>query len=262
VPDTSWWRGSSNGVRVSSRPRRIGQLLAKTSCAGASGGISVTPRHLEGPGPRAARAPQPRAVRGDLRRSADAVLPRRRADRDARRHDRRGRDRRPPRLGASAEAVGVEVERVDERVQRARTRALASVLEAYLLHEGHRVTRSPHGVPRALARNAGRRSATTARPRRLSGGVTDVSRGRDRRRRPRRRRGRPRRRPWSSAIARPLGVSSRSPRRAGVVGPRRARTPAVPATGSRAGRAACWPAGTPAPASEPGSLRFVDARVR
>ena len=109
---------------------------------------------------------------------------------------------------ASAEAVGVEVERVDDRVRELEPELSPDVLEAYLLHEGHRVDPLALTVCLgALARDAGAsiRHHTPARRLvqrgdRVVGVVTDdgvlgadvvvLAAG-----------------PWSPAIARPLGVS-------------------------------------------------------
>jgi D-hydroxyproline dehydrogenase subunit beta len=109
---------------------------------------------------------------------------------------------------ASAEAVGVRVERVDDRVRELEPELSPDVLEAYLLHEGHRVDPLALTVCLgALARNAGatiRHHAPArrlvARGDRITGVVTDdglvgadtivLAAG-----------------PWSPAIARPLGVS-------------------------------------------------------
>ncbi len=109
---------------------------------------------------------------------------------------------------ASAEAVGVEVERVDERVRELEPELSPEVREAYLLHEGHRVDPLALTVCLgALARNAGatiRHHAPArrlvARGDRVTGVVTDdgvlgadavvLAAG-----------------PWSPALARPLGVS-------------------------------------------------------
>ena len=109
---------------------------------------------------------------------------------------------------ASAEAVGVRVERVDDRLGELEPELTPDVLEAYLLHEGHRV--DPLALPvclGALARNAGATIRHHSPARRLvvrgdrvTGVVTDdgivaadtvlLAAG-----------------PWSPAIARPLGVS-------------------------------------------------------
>ena len=109
---------------------------------------------------------------------------------------------------ASAEAVGVEVERVDERVHELEPELSPRVLEAYLLHEGHRVDPLALTVCLGtLAREAGAAIRHHCPARRLvgrgdhvTGVVTDdgvlgadavvLAAG-----------------PWSSAIARPLGVS-------------------------------------------------------
>lgn len=109
---------------------------------------------------------------------------------------------------ASAEAVGVEVERVDERVHELEPELSPRVLEAYLLHEGHRVDPLALTVCIAtLAREAGAAIRHHCPARRLvgrgdhvAGVVTDdgvlgadavvLAAG-----------------PWSSAIARPLGVA-------------------------------------------------------
>ncbi len=109
---------------------------------------------------------------------------------------------------ASAEAVGVEVERVDERVHELEPELSPRVLEAYLLHEGHRVDPLALTVCLGtLAREAGATIRHHCPARRLvgqgdrvTGVVTDdgvlgadavvLAAG-----------------PWSSAIARPLGVS-------------------------------------------------------
>ena len=109
---------------------------------------------------------------------------------------------------ASAEAVGVTVERVDDRVRELEPELSPDVLEAYLLHEGHRVDPLALTVCLgALARDAGAtiRHHTPARRLlalgdRVSGVVTDdgaigadvvvLAAG-----------------PWSPAIARPLGVA-------------------------------------------------------
>jgi sarcosine oxidase subunit beta len=109
---------------------------------------------------------------------------------------------------ASAEAVGVAVERVDDSLRELEPELSPDVLEAYLLHEGHRV--DPLALTiclGALARDAGatiRHHAPArrlvARGDRVTGVVTDdgivaadtvvLAAG-----------------PWSPAIARPLGVS-------------------------------------------------------
>jgi len=109
---------------------------------------------------------------------------------------------------ASAEAVGVRVERVDDRLRELEPELSTDVLEAYLLHEGHRVDPLALTVCLgALARNAGatiRHHAPArrlvARGDRVTGVVTDdgivgadtvvLAAG-----------------PWSPTIARPLGVS-------------------------------------------------------
>lgn len=109
---------------------------------------------------------------------------------------------------ASAEAVGVRVERVDDRLRELEPELSPDVLEAYLLHEGHRVDPLALTVCLgALARNAGATIRHHAPARRLvargdsvTGVVTDdgivgadtvvLAAG-----------------PWSPAIARPLGVS-------------------------------------------------------
>ena len=109
---------------------------------------------------------------------------------------------------ASAEAVGVEVERVDDRVRELEPELSPDVLEAYLLHEGHRVDPLALTVCfGALARAAGATIRHHAPARRLiergervAGAVTDdgileadvvvLAAG-----------------PWSTALARPVGVS-------------------------------------------------------
>ena len=109
---------------------------------------------------------------------------------------------------ASAEAVGVRVERVDDRLRELEPELSPDVLEAYLLHEGHRVDPLALTVCLgALARNAGATIRHHSPARRLvvrgdrvTGVVTDdgivaadtvvLAAG-----------------PWSPAIARPLGVS-------------------------------------------------------
>lgn len=109
---------------------------------------------------------------------------------------------------ASAEAVGVEVERVDDRARELEPELSPGVLEAYLLHEGHRVDPLALTVClAALARDAGAtiRHHTPARRlvqrgERVTGVVTDdgtletdaivLAAG-----------------PWSAAIARPIGVA-------------------------------------------------------
>jgi len=109
---------------------------------------------------------------------------------------------------ASAEAVGVRVERVNDRLRELEPELSPDVLEAYLLHEGHRVDPLALTVCLgALARNAGATIRHHAPARRLvtrgdrvTGVVTDdgivgadtvlLAAG-----------------PWSPAIARPLGVS-------------------------------------------------------
>ena len=109
---------------------------------------------------------------------------------------------------ASAEAVGVRVEGVDDRLRELEPELSPDVLEAYLLHEGHRVDPLALTVCLgALARGAGatiRHHAPArrlvARGDRVTGVVTDdgivgadtvvLAAG-----------------PWSPAIARPLGVS-------------------------------------------------------
>ncbi len=158
---------------------------------------------------------------------------------------------------ASAEAVGVEVERVDERVHELEPELSPEVLEAYLLHEGHRVDPLALTVCLgALARGTrGRRSATTRRRAgssrrgdRVTGVVTDdgvlgadavvLAAG-----------------PWSPAVARPLGVSLPIASARGWLvhaAPERPLFHHWIQSGARrllAGR-------DPAPASEPGSLRL------
>jgi glycine/D-amino acid oxidase-like deaminating enzyme len=109
---------------------------------------------------------------------------------------------------SSAEAVGVEVERVDERVWELEPELSPGVREAYLLHEGHRVDPLALTVCLgALAREAGATIRHHCPARRLvgrgdrvNGVLTDdgvvgadvivLAAG-----------------PWSAAIARPLGVS-------------------------------------------------------
>ena len=109
---------------------------------------------------------------------------------------------------ASAEAVGVRVERVDDRLRELEPELSPDVLEAYLLDEGHRVDPLALTVCLgALARGAGATIRHHAPARRLvaqgdrvTGVVTDdgvvgadtvvLAAG-----------------PWSPAIARPLGVS-------------------------------------------------------
>ena len=109
---------------------------------------------------------------------------------------------------ASAEAVGVRVEHVDDRVRELEPELSPDVLEAYLLHEGHRVDPLALTVCLgALARSADATIRHHAPARRLvergdrvTGVVTDdavletdavvLAAG-----------------PWSPAIARPLGVS-------------------------------------------------------
>ena len=105
-------------------------------------------------------------------------------------------------------AVGVEVERVDDRVRELEPELSPDVLEAYLLHEGHRV--DPLALTVCLGALARDEGATilhhtparrlTERGDRVAGVVTDdavleadlvvLAAG-----------------PWSPAIARPLGVS-------------------------------------------------------
>ena len=109
---------------------------------------------------------------------------------------------------SAAEAVGVEVERVDDRVRELEPELSPDVLEAYLLHEGHRVDPLALTVCLgALARDAGASIRHHAPARRLvergdrvTGVVTDdvvleadavvLAAG-----------------PWSPAVARPVGVS-------------------------------------------------------
>ncbi len=109
---------------------------------------------------------------------------------------------------ASAEAVGVEVERVDDRVRELEPELSPDVLEAYLLHEGHRVDPLALTVCfGALARASGATIRHHSPARRLvergervTGAVTDdglveadtvvLAAG-----------------PWSPALARPVGVS-------------------------------------------------------
>jgi glycine/D-amino acid oxidase-like deaminating enzyme len=109
---------------------------------------------------------------------------------------------------SSAEAVGVAVERVDERVWELEPELSPGVREAYLLHEGHRVDPLALTVCLgALAREAGATirhhcpaRRLVGRDDRVSGVLTDdgvvgadvvvLAAG-----------------PWSAAIARPLGVS-------------------------------------------------------
>ena len=155
---------------------------------------------------------------------------------------------------ASAEAVGVEVERVDERVHELEPELSPRVLEAYLLHEGHRVDPLALTVCLGtLAREAGATIRHHCPARRLvgrgdhvTGVVTDdgvlgadavvLAAG-----------------PWSSAIARPLGVSLPIASARGWLvhaAPERPLFRHWIQSGARrllAGR-------DPAPASEPGSL--------
>ena len=157
---------------------------------------------------------------------------------------------------ASAEAVSVEVERVDERVRELEPELSPEVREAYLLHEGHRVDPLALTVCLgALARNAGatiRHHAPArrlvARGDRVTGVVTDdgvlgadsvvLAAG-----------------PWSPAVARPLGVSLPVASARGWLvhaAPERPLFRHWIQSGARrllAGR-------DPAPASEPGSLRL------
>jgi len=109
---------------------------------------------------------------------------------------------------SAAEAVGVEVERVDDRLHELEPELSPDVLEAYLLHEGHRVDPLALTVCfGALARGAGATVRHHAPARRLlergdriAGVVTDdaviesdtvvLAAG-----------------PWSPAVARPAGVS-------------------------------------------------------
>jgi glycine/D-amino acid oxidase-like deaminating enzyme len=109
---------------------------------------------------------------------------------------------------SAAEAVGVEVERVDDRLRELEPELSPDVLEAYLLHEGHRVDPLALTVCLgALARDAGASIRHHAPARRLvergdriAGVVTDdvvleadavvLAAG-----------------PWSPAVARPVGVS-------------------------------------------------------
>jgi glycine/D-amino acid oxidase-like deaminating enzyme len=108
---------------------------------------------------------------------------------------------------AAAEAVGVKVERVDEDVRELEPELSRDVIEAYLLHEGHRVDPLALTVCYgALARGAGATIRHHAPARRLiergecvTGVVTDdgligadavvLAAG-----------------PWSPALARPLGI--------------------------------------------------------
>jgi len=155
---------------------------------------------------------------------------------------------------ASAEAVGVEVEQVDERVHELEPELSPRVLEAYLLHEGHRVDPLALTVCLGtLAREAGAAIRHHCPARRLlgrgdhvTGVVTDdgilgadavvLAAG-----------------PWSSAIARPLGVSLPIASARGWLvqaAPERPLFRHWIQSGARrllAGR-------DPAPASEPGSL--------
>ena len=109
---------------------------------------------------------------------------------------------------ASAEAVGVEVERIDERVREIEPELSPEVLEAYLLHEGHRV--DPLALTVCLGALARASGATirhhsparrlVERGERVTGVVTDdgvleadavvLAAG-----------------PWSPALARPIGVA-------------------------------------------------------
>jgi glycine/D-amino acid oxidase-like deaminating enzyme len=109
---------------------------------------------------------------------------------------------------SAAEAVGVEVERVDDRVRELEPELSPDVLEAYLLHEGHRVDPLALTVCfGALARGAGASILHHTPARRLlergdriAGVVTDdavieadavvLAAG-----------------PWSPAVARPAGLS-------------------------------------------------------
>ena len=245
------------------RPRRIGHAAREGRARGRRLRAQPrVPRHLEGPGPRAARAPQPRALRGDLGRSADAVLPRRRADRDARRHDRRGRDRGPPRLGRLGRGGGRRGRTGGRARPRARTRALARGTRGLPAARGSpRGPARAHGVPRCPRQERGcdDPSPRAGPPARRAG--RPRHRGRDRRRRPRRRRGRARRR---SVVAGGREAARRlAPDRLGarVAGPRGARTPAVPPLDPERGAP---PAGRPGPRARE-RARFpqvVDARVR
>src|SRR5262245_15153900 len=109
---------------------------------------------------------------------------------------------------SAAEAVGVEVDRVDDRVRELEPELSPDVLEAYLMHEGHRVDPLALTVCfGALARDAGATILHHTPARRfiergdrVAGVVTDdavleadavvLAAG-----------------PWSPAIARPIGVS-------------------------------------------------------
>ena len=163
---------------------------------------------------------------------------------------------------ASAEAVGVEVERVDERVRELEPELSPDVREAYLLHEGHRVDPLALTVCLgALARNAGATIRHHAPARRLVARGRPRHRGRDRRRRPRRRRGRPRRR---TVVAGDREAARRlAPDRLGarVAGARGARTPAVPPLDPERGAPS---AGRPGPRAGERArcAQVVDARVR
>ncbi len=157
---------------------------------------------------------------------------------------------------ASAEAVGVEVERVDDRVHELEPELSPDVLEAYLLHEGHRVDPLALTVCfGALARAAGATirhhlpaRRLVERGERVVGAVTDdgileadtvvLAAG-----------------PWSPALARPVGVSlDVTPARGWLVhaAPRRPLFRHWIQSGARrllAGR-------TPARADEPAPLRL------
>jgi glycine/D-amino acid oxidase-like deaminating enzyme len=158
---------------------------------------------------------------------------------------------------ASAEAVGVEVERIDERVREIEPELSPEVLEAYLLHEGHRV--DPLALTVCLGALARASGATirhhsparrlVERGERVTGVVTDdgVSG----------RRGVLAAGPWSPAS------HVRSASRCRSLGARLAHVHAGPVgcsgTGSRAGRRLI--AGRQTALAEPGAPP-VDARVR
>lgn len=157
---------------------------------------------------------------------------------------------------AAAEAVGVQVERVDERVRELEPELSPSVIEAYLLHEGHRV--DPLALTVCLGALARASGATirhhtparrlVARGDRVTGVVTDdgvleadavvLAAG-----------------PWSPAIARPIGVSL------DVVSARGWLVHAAPARPLfhhwiQSGARRLLAGSEPTPASEPGPLRL------
>ena len=217
------------------------------------------PRHLEGSrssrrSPAGAWSATPRS----RDRSADAVLPRRRADRDARRHDRRGRARRPPRLGRVGRGGGRRGRAGRRAGPRDRTRALARGARGLPAARGSpRGPARPHGVPRRARPERRERRSVTTRPLGGSSNAANASPGvvtddgvLERRR------GRARRRAvvaGDRASARRLAPDRLGAR---LARPRGARTPAVPPLDPERGAPPARRPGDRRLASEPGALRL------